>query len=224
LVVDRFDVDEHGIPTHGLEDACGLLGLPPHEKYATTTERVLNATRVYLPAADTRAQLECFGWHLLTQYVVRNADCHAKNIALTYTHLHDVAYSPVYDVVTTQAYPRYAANPPGLPLDGVARVYHPALPSDPGHALWQRDCTGSNGLLSFELNRPAEAGRAIADALQLFSIGFSWGGFESLVQWVDPNALTGHRYWHPADHAVLRLHIGLESADDLIADLGQALG
>jgi len=118
LVVDRFDVDENGIPTHGVEDACGLLGLPPHEKYATTTERVLNATKVYLPAANTRAQLEHFGWQLLTQYVVRNADCHAKNIALYYTHLHDVAYTPVYDVVTTQAYPRYAANPPGLPLDG----------------------------------------------------------------------------------------------------------
>ena len=52
LVVERFDVDEQGAPTHGLEDACGLLGLPPHEKYATTTEKVLNATRAYLqPAA-----------------------------------------------------------------------------------------------------------------------------------------------------------------------------
>jgi len=118
LVVERFDVDEHGIPTHGLEDACGLLGLPPHEKYATTTERVLNATRAYLPAASTRVQLEQFGWYLLAQYVVRNADFHAKNIALYYTHLHDVAYTPAYDVVTTQAYPRYAASPPGLPLDG----------------------------------------------------------------------------------------------------------
>jgi len=106
----------------------------------------------------------------------------------------------------------------------VARVYHPALASDPGHSLWQRDCTGSNGLLAFELKRPAKTGRHIADALQLFSIGFSWGGFESLVQWVDPKSLTGHSYWHPADHAVLRLHIGLESADDLIADLAQALG
>ena len=106
------------MPTHGVEDACGLLGLPPHEKYATTTERVLNATRVYVPAAAKRAQLEQFGWHLLTNYVVRNADCHAKNIALYYTGLKDVAYTPVYDVVTTQAYPRYAANPPGLSVDG----------------------------------------------------------------------------------------------------------
>jgi len=118
LVVDRFDVDERGIPTHGVEDACGLLGLPPHEKYATTTERVLNATKAYLPAAHARVQLEHFGWQVLMQYVVRNADCHAKNIALHYTHLHDVAYTPVYDVVTTQAYPCYAANPPALPLDG----------------------------------------------------------------------------------------------------------
>jgi serine/threonine-protein kinase HipA len=118
LVVDRFDVDAGGLPLYGLEDACGLLGLPPHEKYATTTERVLNATRAYLPAGTTRAQLLKLGWHLLTNYVVRNADCHAKNIALYYTSLADVAYTPVYDVVTTQAYPRYAANPPGLSIDG----------------------------------------------------------------------------------------------------------
>lgn len=118
LVVDRFDVDEQGVPNHGLEDACSLLGLPPHEKYATTTEKVLKATRAYLPPARTREQLEQFGWHLLTNYVVRNADCHAKNIALYYTNLADVQYTPVYDVVTTQAYPRYAAKPPSLPVDG----------------------------------------------------------------------------------------------------------
>ena len=118
LVVDRFDVDAQGAVTHGVEDACSLLGLPPHEKYATTTERALNATRVYVPVAAMRQQLELFGWHLLTNYVVRNADCHTKNIALYYTGLQDVAYTPVYDLVTTQAYPRYAANPPGLPVDG----------------------------------------------------------------------------------------------------------
>ncbi|THF63334.1 type II toxin-antitoxin system HipA family toxin [Pseudothauera rhizosphaerae] len=118
LVVDRFDVDANGVPTHGVEDACGLLGLPPHEKYATTTERVLNASRVYLPAANVRTQLGQFGWHLLTNYVVRNADFHAKNIALYYAGLQNVAYAPVYDVVTTQAYPRHATNPPGLSIDG----------------------------------------------------------------------------------------------------------
>ena len=118
LVVERFDVDEQGAPTHGLEDACGLLGLPPHEKYATTTEKVLNATRAYLQPAHVRVQLAQFGWHVLANYVVRNADCHAKNVALYYTRLGDVAFTPVYDIVTTQAYPRYANNPPGLSIDG----------------------------------------------------------------------------------------------------------
>lgn len=118
LVVDRFDVDQHGVSTHGVEDACSLLGLPPHEKYATTAERVLHASRAYLPTALLRPQLEQLGWQLLTNYVVRNADCHAKNIALHYTSLQDVAYTPAYDIVTTQAYPRYASNPPALSVDG----------------------------------------------------------------------------------------------------------
>ncbi len=118
LVVERFDVDAQGQPIYGLEDACSLLGLPPHEKYATTTERVIKATRAYLPSATRHRQLTSLGWLLLTNYVVRNANCHAKNMALYYRSLTDVAYTPVYDVVTTQAYPRYAANPPGLSLAG----------------------------------------------------------------------------------------------------------
>lgn len=118
LVVDRFDVDENGLPRCGLEDACGLLGLPPHEKYATTTERVWNATRAYIPGERLREQREHFGWNILANYVVRNADCHAKNIALYYTSRADVAFTPVYDLVTTQAYPRFAANPPGLSVGG----------------------------------------------------------------------------------------------------------
>jgi serine/threonine-protein kinase HipA len=118
LAVERFDIDAQGTATHGLEDACGLLGLPPHEKYASTTEKVLNATRAYLPPSHLRTQLEQFGWHMLANYVVRNADCHAKNIALLYTQLSDVSFAPVYDIVTTQAYPRYTNNPPGLSIDG----------------------------------------------------------------------------------------------------------
>ena len=118
LVVDRFDVDSKGIPIFGLEDACSLLGLPPSEKYRPSTEAALRATRAYLPSEAAHAQLEQLGWHLLTNYVVRNADCHAKNIALYYTQIGDVAYTPVYDIVTTQAYPRYATNPPGLSIEG----------------------------------------------------------------------------------------------------------
>lgn len=118
LVVDRFDVDAQGRPFCGVEDACGLLGLPPHEKYATTTERVWNATRAYIPADLLREQREHFGWQILANYVVRNADCHSKNIALLYTSRTDVAFTPIYDLVTTQAYPRFATNPPGLPVGG----------------------------------------------------------------------------------------------------------
>jgi len=118
LVVDRFDVDQDGLPAAGVEDACGLLGLPPHEKYSPSTEDVLRATQFYLPPEHKRTQCEQLGWQLLTNYVVRNADCHAKNIALYYTTMRDVAYTPAYDIVTTQAYPAYAKNPPGLTLGG----------------------------------------------------------------------------------------------------------
>lgn len=119
LVVERFDVDSDGLPAYGVEDMCGLLGLPPHEKYHSTSEKMLNAARAYLlDRTVAREQMQQLGWHLLTNYVVRNADCHTKNVALYYTSIDDVAFTPVYDVVTTQAYPRFAANPPGLPIDG----------------------------------------------------------------------------------------------------------
>jgi serine/threonine-protein kinase HipA len=118
LIVDRVDVDTNGVPTFGLEDACSLLGLPPNEKYRPSTEAVLGATRAYIPPGLIRAQLEQLGWHILTNYVVRNADCHSKNIALYYTQLGDVGYTPVYDIITTQAYPLYATNAPGLSIEG----------------------------------------------------------------------------------------------------------
>ncbi|ANN75791.1 cystathionine beta-lyase [Bordetella flabilis] len=105
----------------------------------------------------------------------------------------------------------------------VARLYHPALPADAGHALWTRDCTGSNGMLSAALRLSMEQARVFVDALRLFSIGYSWGGFESLVQLVAPEYLAGHRYWSGDGQAVVRLHIGLEAPQDLIEDLRQAL-
>jgi len=118
LVVDRFDIDTDGLPARGVEDACGLLGLPPNEKYRPSTEAVLKATRAYIPSRLMRGQLESLGWHLLLSYVVRNADLHSKNIALYYGTREDVAYTPIYDVVTTQAYPRFADNAPGLAIGG----------------------------------------------------------------------------------------------------------
>jgi serine/threonine-protein kinase HipA len=118
LLVERFDVDAQGIATHGLEDACSLLGLPPHEKYAPSMERVLKATEAYLPDATHQAQLERLGYHLLINFVVRNADCHSKNIALYYTRLDDVAFTPVYDLVTGQAYEGFRDGTPALSIEG----------------------------------------------------------------------------------------------------------
>lgn len=118
LVVERFDVDGDGKPTHGVEDACGLLGLAPNEKYAPSMEQVLNAMRVYLPSGARHDQLVKLGWHIITNFVIRNADCHSKNIALYYTTLDDVAFTPVFDLVTTQAYTGYADQNPGLSIEG----------------------------------------------------------------------------------------------------------
>ncbi|MCB1562853.1 MAG: cystathionine beta-lyase [Alphaproteobacteria bacterium] len=106
---------------------------------------------------------------------------------------------------------------------GVQRVYYPVLPDDPGHALWKRDFSGANGVLSVLLNpAPKAAVRAFVDGLELFPIGSSWGGYESLLQ---PQYLKKYRTARPwkEDGALLRLQIGLEDPDDLIADLKAAL-
>jgi cystathionine beta-lyase len=102
----------------------------------------------------------------------------------------------------------------------VGRVLHPALPDCPGHEYWQRDFKGSSGLFSFELKGAAAVRRdAFVDSLELFGIGFSWGGFESLALPVDPHRTVTE----PPAQNLVRLHIGLEDPDDLIADLAAAL-
>ncbi len=105
----------------------------------------------------------------------------------------------------------------------VARVMCPLLPSDPGHALWKRDFTGGCGLFAFVLaGDDAQAAGRVADALALFGIGYSWGGFESLALPIRPE---DYRSMMPGTGApAIRLSIGLEDTDDLIADLAQALG
>ena len=101
----------------------------------------------------------------------------------------------------------------------VGMVLHPALADCPGHDLWTRDFKGSSGLFSFEYRDAGHARRAaFADALELFGIGYSWGGYESLAMPVDPHrSLT-----KPPAPNLIRLHIGLEDPDDLIADLESA--
>ena len=112
----------------------------------------------------------------------------------------------------------------------VAKVLCPMLPGSPGHALWTRDFTGGCGLFSFVLKGGTSAARdALIDALALFGIGFSWGGFESLATPVDPAPIRTASPWplpglDVGDKFGVRLSIGLEDTADLIADLEQALG
>ena len=105
----------------------------------------------------------------------------------------------------------------------VKTVFCPALPTDPGHALWKRDCDGTNGLISFELpvGTSGDTVDRLIDGMKLFGLGASWGGYESLVT---PAAMTQARTvtdWS-ARGPIIRLHIGLEDPADLIADLAQA--
>lgn len=105
----------------------------------------------------------------------------------------------------------------------VARVLHPGLPSCPGHENWARDFTGSSGLFSFVLKGGDEAARAaLIDGLDHFGIGYSWGGFESLALPVDPARYRTATSWQ-AEGPLVRLQIGLEDPDDLIADLDAGL-
>jgi cysteine-S-conjugate beta-lyase len=101
----------------------------------------------------------------------------------------------------------------------VARVLHPALPSHPSHALWKRDFTGSSGLFSIVLKPVShESLAAMLDGLELFGMGYSWGGFESLILPFDPRAYRTATTWQ-AEGPAVRLHVGLEDVDDLKADL-----
>jgi cysteine-S-conjugate beta-lyase len=105
----------------------------------------------------------------------------------------------------------------------VVRIMHPALETDPGHAIWRRDYTGACGLFALVFKpAPQAAVHAFLDALTLFGIGASWGGFESLAIPFDCTTFRTVTPWAPGGPTV-RLHIGLEDVDDLIEDLERGL-
>lgn len=104
----------------------------------------------------------------------------------------------------------------------VERIFYPALPDDPGHALWKRDCTGASGLFSFEL-KPVSKKQlaAMLDHMQLFGMGVSWGGYESLILPFRAQRKATPQ-WQPKG-PTLRISTGLEHSDDLITDLAEGL-
>jgi cysteine-S-conjugate beta-lyase len=104
----------------------------------------------------------------------------------------------------------------------VETILHPALPSCPGHEVFKRDFTGSNGLFSFVLNKGNRAAlTAFLDGMEHFKMGYSWGGFESLILGISNiNNMRTATTW-PYQYPLIRLHVGLENVDDLIDDLAQ---
>jgi cystathionine beta-lyase len=107
----------------------------------------------------------------------------------------------------------------------VERVLHPALAADPGHAIWKRDFTGACGLFGVVLKEGVSdrALCAMIDGLELYGIGSSWGGFESLIVPFDPRETRTATKW-PHAGPCFRVHAGLENVDDLIADLEAGFG
>lgn len=195
------------------------------------------ATPLYFRAFDHGVDVSI---HAGTKYIVGHADAMMGLIVTREAHyetLRRTAFTLGYSVGPDDVYlamrglrtlslrlGRHHEN--GLTLANwfktrpeVARVLHPALPDDPGHALWRRDFKGASGLFGVLLNPYSKAAvAAMLDGLELFSMGVSWGGYESLVRPVYPERTRTATTWDEPG-PMLRFHIGLEAPDDLIADL-----
>ena len=101
----------------------------------------------------------------------------------------------------------------------VYRVHHPALPDHSGHAIWKRDFLGASGLFGFTLKGCSDtAFAAFLDHMDIFKLGYSWGGYESLMVPTYPSTLRSSTRWDAPGPSV-RIHVGLENMDDLLADL-----
>ncbi len=101
----------------------------------------------------------------------------------------------------------------------VRRVLYPALPDDPGHAIWKRDFLGASGLFGLILEpHPKRAVTAMLDGMELFGMGYSWGGYESLLIPTRPETCRTAKPWSE-DGVAMRIHVGLEEPADLIRDL-----
>jgi cysteine-S-conjugate beta-lyase len=109
--------------------------------------------------------------------------------------------------------------------DEIEKVFYPALKSDAGHELWKRDFTGAAGLFSIVLDRKYSdnALSNMVDNLELYGMGYSWGGYESLILPFNANSVRSATKWQYGDNTCLRINIGLEDAGDLKLDLERGL-
>jgi len=206
--------------------------------HATNISVILDntwATPLYFDALAKGADLSV---HALTKYIGGHADVNAGSITANATHaerlvkMHfeigftlsgDEAFLALRGLRTLAvrlAHHAQAAMALARWLQArteVARVLYPALETDPGHALWKRDFTGASGLFGVVL-KPAsgKAEAAMIDGLKLFGIGYSWGGYESLI--IPAHFSRAHKTFM-AEGPVLRIHAGLEDVEDLKADL-----
>lgn len=223
-----------------VQDVPGICAVAKEKGLVTLLDNTW-ATPLFFPAIAAGVDLSILA---CTKYVVGHSDVMLGSVTATEEHLqalHQTARAFGQHVGPDDAY--LAAR--GLRTLGVrlrqhqeaglkvarwlkdqpqvARVLHPALEDCPGHAIWARDFKGASGLFSFVLKGGDDKARAaLVDGLKHFGIGYSWGGYESLVLPVDPEKLrTATR--RDREGPMVRLQIGLEDPDDLISDLAQGL-
>lgn len=195
LVVHRFDVNAQGLAHWGMEDFCSLLGLRPAAKYDTTWERISRAVRDHVPGAHQVQTYRQLATILLLTYALRNADCHAKNLALLYTHRDDVHLSPAYDMLTTVVYPGFQHNPPGIEFMGkktwtpgknLQRFVAATLGVQPKEQQW---------LLEAVSDAVADVGPMVRQAMQQHP-GFKDVGKRMLMAWGEGiQGLRDHRVY-----------------------------
>ena len=158
-------------------------------------------------------------WHRLKRYAVQLGTCAGPDdIYLGLRGLRTMGTRLRQHQATGIELAQWLRNRPE-----VARVIHPALPDDPGHALWRRDFLGASGLFAMELKPVSkQAISAFLNGMELFGMGYSWGGYESLILPANPEKLRTASTWNSRG-PMIRLHAGLEDVGDLISDLERGL-
>lgn len=228
-------LESPGTLTMEVQDVPGICGVARERGIITLIDNTW-ATPLLFPALSAGVDISILA---LTKYVAGHADVLLGSVTATPKHFDRLqtiswdlghAVSPDDAFLASRGLRTMAVRLKQHEADAlkvahwlgeqprVGRILHPALPSCPGHEFWQRDFTGSSGLFTFELIGDDAARSRFIDSLKLFGIGYSWGGYESLVLPADPLRTVSQ----PPAKNLVRLHIGLEDPDDLIADLADA--